>query len=259
MGISYKEAVGFVKQAGIYGDIARSIAGNAGAGLFVPGAAGLSELGGTIHGIATDEPETAKVNSNMNWIPAYGTSQVVQQRRNLSRQMGNYDDKLTAASERFGGLTANLLPALVLAGLGGYAGYKFGDKPARFAAEQMAKDPYSGVSQADVNEMAMAGRVGSAGLGAGVGAMVGGLAGPTMGTLLALLRRRRTADEQKAYEQGGKAKNWLLPGAAEYNRYKAQGFIHGQQVEAERKAKEGGDNGEDKDKKKKPEEKKDDK
>lgn len=254
MRITYKQAVGLVKQAGIYGDIARSTAGNVGAGMVVPYGSGLANLGGTIHGIATEDPETAKVNSGMNWIPAYGTSQVVQQRRNLSRQMGNYDDKLTAASEQFGGLTANILPALLLAGLGGYAGWKFGEKPARTAATEMAKDPHSGVTQADIDNMTNAGRVGTAGLGAGVGAMVGGLAGPTMGTLLALLRRRRTPEEQKAYEQGGKAMNWLMPGAAEYNKYKAQGFIHGQQVEADRKNKEGGDKGEDKDKKKKPEE-----
>ena len=262
MGISYKEAVGFVKQAGIYTDMLRSGLGNAGVGAVVQGGAGLASLGGQIHGVATDTPEDAKADSGMNFIPGYGTSQVIQQRRNLSKQLGNEHDKATAASEQFGGMTANLLPAVVLAALGGYAGYKHGDAKAKaLAAEQKTPswvDPEFAQRHADsLAAMGSSVRTGSTAVGAALGGLLGGSAGPVMGSLLALLRRRRTTDEQRAYEQGSKAINWLVPGAAEYNAFKARGYIHGQQVEAERKAKEGGDKGEDKDKKKKPEDKKD--
>lgn len=262
MRITYKQAVGLVKQAGIYTDMIRSGLGNAGVGAIIQGGSGLASLGGQIHGVATDNPEDAKVDSGMNWIPAYGTSQVIQQRRNLSKQMGNEHDKATAASEQFGGLTANLLPALSLALLGGYAGYKHGDARASalqkdFKLPEGADKTFASMHQDNLARMGQSIRAGDAAIGATVGGMTGASLGPVMGSLLALIRRRRTPEAQKAYEQGGKAMNWLLPGAAEYNAFKARGFIHNQQNEAERKAKEGGDKGEVKDKKKKPEETKD--
>jgi hypothetical protein len=56
-----------------------------------------------------------------------------------------------------------------------------------------------------------------------------------LASLLALVRRTRTKEEQAAYEKSpnSEIKNWLVPGASTYNTLKAYGRLHTDQNEAE--------------------------
>lgn len=139
-------------------------------------------------------------------IPIYGGVKPVQKRRMLSSLMGNSDGMSTAMSETFGQNTSGMLAALLLglatAGIG--------------KATDTVADPVE------------------AGL---LGANLGFLAGPTAGSLAALFTPTRTDAVQQQYERGSKWKNWVVPGVATYNMWKAKGKIHSMQNEAEERNK----------------------
>ena len=64
--------------------------------------------------------------------------------------------------------------------------------------------------------------------GLGIGAAIGGglgLGASSIGGLAALLTKTRDAKDQKKYEQGGTAPNYIIPGMAAYNGYKSLGHI----------------------------------
>ena len=73
-----------------------------------------------------------------------------------------------------------------------------------------------------------------AALGAGIGAGVGMVAPHLVGALAALIAKKRTIEEQKAYEETGAAANYLLPGAAVYNNWKNIGFLLGDEYKQHR-------------------------
>lgn len=85
-----------------------------------------------------------------------------------------------------------------------------------------------------VEEALNNGSLGTAtGWGAALGAGAGfglSLLGEGIGALSALISRRRTEKEQTKYETSGgrTAMNYLLPGAATYNKYKNIGYLQGE-------------------------------
>ena len=212
--LGYKAGTGIGnmrKTAGIYTDLAMSWVGE-----HRPGKHRVANAVGSLYGSLSSDIEHADQQGGLNFMPGYGRANIERQRRLLSRRMGNPHDKGTAMSERYGGYIAGIAPALLLGVATKYAANKLGDD----------MGGYGGWYTKQLGKYYAAPIVAAAGT-----AMI-----PVGASLLALCTPRRSSEEQMKYERGSKLHNWLVPGAGRYNRLKAYGYIHGQQIEDELQA-----------------------
>ena len=205
------------KQAGIFSDVVGSeIYGTP--LLPVPGplkhaintANTLGGIGGLLE---ADQPRLKKAIDRANDSPVasiipgvgdYRTSQKM-----LYNALKNNKEKAVTnvIGEKFGRITGDL----PLGVLGGIAGLAIGGANI---------DP-----NADPKEKLL-----RAGLYAGTGTALGYTVPKVVAALAALITRRRNAAEQKAHDQSSNISNWLLPGVAQYNKYKRIGRIRGEEI-----------------------------
>ena len=161
---------------------------------------GPADLAGRIIGDNTSTKDYDK--SNLGYLPGVSSYRVQRRRAQAAKLLGA--KKNQQVNEVLGGLTSTLLGSGVGGGLGALLGRKIGDA-------------------SGVQDGAAAGTL----MGAGIGAATGVIAPHFIAALAALIKRRRTADQQKDYEENGSAANYLIPGMATYNDYKSKGFLMG--------------------------------
>ena len=139
-------------------------------------------------------------------------------------------------SQMFGGITSTLALAALLGSLGAGGAYAYskykklpnGGKETKPLLDYNGKpmiDPWTKEPMMDTRyfntHLDRAGMGGLAGAGAGAG--LGLLASLVGGPLGAAFTKRRTKEEQQAHNNTSTWKDWLLPGVADYNQWKAVG------------------------------------
>ena len=185
------------KRAGIYGDVAGSMVGDA----FVPLSSKVGYIAGLLDASKHDDKDIKEMNKSLglSFIPGVGSYRIAKKRYNNA--VKNNADTATAniVGERWGGLTSTLIGALAGAGIG-------------IGAERII----TGKTPSDDSFVG--------------GALVGASAPVLAAAALALINRRRTKAEQKEHDQSSNISNWLIPGMATYNKFKRMGRIHAEEI-----------------------------
>lgn len=161
---------------------------------------GPADLAGRIIGDNTSTKDYD--DSALGYVPGISAYRVQRRRAEAAKLLGA--DKTQQVNQFLGGLTGTLLGGGIGGGAGALLGKAIGDA-------------------SNVEDGGTAGAL----MGAGIGAATGAIAPHLIAGLAALIKRRRTAAEQKEYEQNGGVGNYLIPGMATYNDYKSKGFLMG--------------------------------
>ena len=205
------------KRSGIYSDYAGATLSQLGLNAIAGGLGDVVHTGSTVGGLLSGgdvkqldkDVEEMNQSSGLSFVPAVGKYRMT--RKMLRNALKNNKD--TAYSniigEQFGGLVSGIPAAL----LGGAVGYKL----AANKAKNLGFDSHGQ-------------HIYGAGWGAVPGAIIGGSVPLLAAGALALIRKRRSAAEQKAHDQSSNISNWLVPGVANYNALKRVGRIRGEEI-----------------------------
>jgi len=218
------------KRAGVYSDIGVSLVPRA----LIPYGLGdtAHTIGQTAGALTANElsdkdaeklaKELAKQKLAWDLVPGVGGYRIGQKAMLNARKNNKETALMNVLGEQYGAIPTFLAGGLLGGVAGGIGGGIVGNKY-DLTGSPNSEDP----------DVKMASRALGINLGASLGILVGGAMPILVSGALAFIRRRRTAEEQKAHDQSANIGNWLIPGMSTYNAYKRLGRIHAEESEDE--------------------------
>lgn len=199
------------KQAGPKGELASTLVQNFLYPLIGPTGVGLGASAGSMDTPATEEAEKEwDAHPGKAWLP--GVSAYRLNRRHRRQLVDDKGNSPHAIAQGFGPITSTLAAMLAGGAAGGALGAGVGGT--------------FGVDDSHAKGALLGGGVGAlAGTGAlgGIALLANLLGGP----IAAAMTKRRTAEEQRAYNNSSTLKEYLIPGVAPYNAWKTTGRVFG--------------------------------
>lgn len=203
---AYFRMMGISKKAGVGGELA-----SAALSPLIPIVGKYTGLPGAAAKVIGDTSSTEEYDKDptSGYFP-FVSSYRLQRRRNEIPTVIGAKNKNKTRHQFFGGLLGNLAGAATGGIIGGLAGagtgYAVGD------GEGAAMGALPGIA---------------------LGSIIGISAPNLIGGLAALIKRKRTLEEQKAYEEGSALSNYI-PGVAAYNQFKNYGVLLGDEYKKAR-------------------------